>query len=98
MAQYDVFELPDGQFVVDVQSDINAIYPTRVVIPLIVRDDDALAVTRLNPPMVIGETSFILATHLIGAVGATFLRNPVASLRDQDFRIGAAIDMLISGY
>ena len=39
MAQFDVFALPDGTWVVDVQSDLLAIYDTRVV-PLVPPDAD----------------------------------------------------------
>ena len=49
MAQFDVYILPDGAHVVDVQSPLASVHRTRLVIPLIDPSDDTNVVGRLNP-------------------------------------------------
>ena len=98
MAQFDVFSLPDGSLVVDVQSDYAAVYGTRLVIPLVQPDGDAAKVPRLNPSLLVNGEPVLLATQLASAVREKFLRSSVASLADDDFTIKAALDFLISGF
>ncbi len=98
MAQFDVFVLPDGTWVVDVQSDLLAIYDTQVVIPLVPRDADLSAIYRLHPSYVINGENRLLATQLISVVYRRMLGPSIASLEIQHTTITAAIDKLVGGY
>ncbi|MEG3163570.1 CcdB family protein [Sphingomonas sp. PB2P19] len=98
MAQFDVFVLPDGTWVVDVQSDLLAIYNTRVVIPLIPPDADVSVIHRLHPSFDINGENRLLATQLISVVYRRILGPPIGSLETQYTTITAAIDKLVGGY
>lgn len=98
MAQFDVFHLRDGVLVVDVQSDLIAIAGTRFVIPIIPPDEDARPSHRLNPELVFREVTYVLATHIAGAVAVSALGNPLGSVLKYEYAIKSALDMLISGY
>lgn len=98
MAQFDIYMLTDGLHVVDVQSDVIRLTGTRMVIPLIEMDDDAGVVDRLTPRLPMAGGDMLLATHLTTAVLDHELRRPVGSLREHDYAIKMALDMLISGF
>ena len=98
MAQFDVFALPDGTWVVDVQSDLLAIYDTRVVIPLVPPDADVSAIHRLHPTYPINGEDQLLATQLISVVYRRMLGPPIGSLDAHYTTISAAIDKLVGGY
>ena len=98
MAQFDVYVLPDGLHVVDIQSDLIRTTGTRLVIPLIEIDEDAGVVDRLTPRLPLDNGDVLLATHLATAVLTRQLRTPIGSLAEHDYEIKIALDMLISGY
>ncbi len=98
MPQFDVYVLPDGLHVVDVQADIIRTTGTRLVVPLIEMDEDAGPVDRLTPRLLFDGGDMLLATHLATAVLDHQLRVPVGSLAEQDYAIKIALDMLISGF
>ena len=98
MAQFDVHMLPDGLHVVDVQSDLIRSTGTRLVVPLVEAGDDAGIVDRLTPLIPFEGGDMLLATHLVAAMRQNQLRAPIGSLRDHDYAIKIALDMLISGF
>ena len=98
MAQFDVHQLPDGGWVVDIQSDLIAISQTRAVIPLVAPDEDAIAIRRLHPLLDVNGERRVLATHLLGVVRCTVLSEPIGSVAADEYAVKGAIDMLISGY
>jgi toxin CcdB len=98
MAKYDVHRLPFGEYVVDCQADVlEGLFRTRFVSPLMPADHVPRQIARLHPLFDISGVRMIMATHLAAAVPAADLGEPVASLAEHDYVIGAALDMLIAG-
>ncbi|CUX80736.1 MAG: toxin-antitoxin system CcdB family toxin component [Roseibaca calidilacus] len=99
MAQYDVFQNPDGSgYLLDVQSDLLGELSTRLVIPLLPASQAPKPATRLNPIMRIGDEPHIMVTQFMAAVPERLLTSHVtraAAMRDD---ITAAIDMLTHGF
>ena len=98
MAQFDVYLLPDGTRVVDVQSPFASVYATRLVIPLIGSGGDVASTTRLNPLIKMDGEIWILAIQFASTLDATLLRTPIASLAHEDLTIKDSIDFLINGF
>jgi toxin CcdB len=104
MAQFDVYPNPRpesrGQvpYVVDVQSDLLDILPTRLVMPLMVSESVPGSVPRnLCPVVYVSDEPLFLMPHMAAPVGAKLLRKPVATLRSQASDICAASDAVLSG-
>ncbi|WP_029919857.1 CcdB family protein [Nevskia soli] len=104
MAQFRVYQNPRvaGReripFVLDVQSDVVELLPTRLVIPL-VRDRlfPSRRIPRLNPGFSIKGHSVVLSPAEMGAVAASALVDPLADLSAQRTDIIAALDLLFTG-
>ena len=100
--QFDVFPNPsrtgrEGRpFVVDVQSNRFHDVRTRAIIPLIVTSD-VEETPRLTPSFVINGRRLYLQPLEIGILPARLLRNPVANLESERYRIIAAIDLVFTG-
>src|SRR5690348_14936449 len=98
MSQFDVHRLNSGSgLVVDCQSELLEHLSTRLVVPLIPREEGAPQVARLNPLVFVDGREFIMATQLAAAVLQRDLGEVVASLRDRSFEIVGALDVLFSG-
>ena len=97
MAKFDVFRTTDGWLALDCQSNTLRHLNTRLVVPLIPFDEAPIAGDRLNPLFDI-EGGVVMLTQFAASLPVTELRNHIASLVDQEYVIGAALDMLISGY
>ena len=104
MAQLDVFRNPDAAtasvipYVVDVQSELLADLPTRVVIPLAYPEAIETPILRLNPKVGVGDTALVALTQDMASVPNRLLRNPVANLSPQRDEIVAALDFLFTGF
>ena len=94
MARHDVFAVGDGSYWLDCQSDLLSGLNSRFVVPLVPRGDVRGEDKRLNPALIIDDTEYVMQTHLAGAVASSLLRTRVASLVEDEYRIGAALDML----
>ena len=98
MSQFDVHRLKPGPtLVVDCQSELLEQLSTRLVVPLIPREQGPPQVARLNPLLSLDGREFIMATQLAGAVLTRDLGEVVASLRDRSFEIVGALDVLFRG-
>jgi toxin CcdB len=98
MSQFDVHRLKSvATLVVDCQSELLEHLSTRMVVPLISREQAPVQVARLNPLVSIDGQEFVMATQLAAAVLQRDLGNVVASLRDRSFEIVGALDVLFSG-
>jgi toxin CcdB len=97
-AQFDVYRLPDGTFVVDVQSPLASVHRTRLVVPLIALEDSTPVIARLNPQLRVDGELFVLATHFATTIDGKLLTQVVASLADQEWTIKGALDFLINGF
>jgi len=104
MAHLDVFRNPDNTtasvipYVVDVQSELLADLPTRVVIPLAYPEAIETPILRLNPKVGVGDTALVALTQDMASVSNRLLRNPVANLSPQRAEILAALDFLFTGF
>ena len=98
MAQFDVYRLPGGPLVVDLQSDLIET-GTRVVAPLLPEHADLRAIGRLEPVFEIGGERVALHTGELAAVPAGLVKGPpLKSLLHEDDAIRRALDMLFSGF
>jgi len=104
MAHLDVFRNPDTTtasvipYVLDVQSELLAGLPTRVVIPLAYPEAIETPILRLNPKVGVGDTELVALTQDMASVSNRLLRNPVANLSPQRDEILAALDFLFTGF
>jgi toxin CcdB len=99
MAQYDVFQNPDGSgYLLDVQSDLLDGLITRLVVPLMPQTQAPKPAARLNPIVNIAEERHIMVTQFMAAVPAKLLSEQVTSVARLRDDITAAIDMLTHGF
>ena len=99
MPQFDVYRLPNGQLVMDLQSSLIDVLVTRVVVPLVPESQVVRGhvMRNLNPAVEVDGERQLLATHLLATVPAKDLRHPVASLAAERDRITRALDVLYGG-
>jgi toxin CcdB len=95
MARYDLYRLPDGTFVVDIQALQDL--PRRVVIPFLPPARAGQPVRGLHPVLPVQGQPLLLATHLMASVPVRELGPAVGSLAGQGEIILAAVDLLLTG-
>jgi toxin CcdB len=99
MAQYGLFRNPEGEgYLLDVQTDLLDGLNTRVVVPLLPKEQAPSPAQRLNPTFEIEGASFVMMTQYLSAVPASLLDAPAGSLEAQFDKITAALDMLFHGF
>ena len=96
MSQFDVHQLGRG-LVIDCQSDLLAYLNTRVVVPLIPRDQAPKPARRFNPLFSIEGAEHVMNTQFVSAVERRELGKVVTSLADRSFEVIDALDVLVSG-
>lgn len=98
MARYDLYRSRDGNYLLEVQSDLLDEFETTVVVPVRRPEDAPAPGRRLNPAfMVDGETHYMV-TQYISAVPRVTLGQNVDNLDRHHDEILAALDMLSLGY
>lgn len=99
MAKFEFYVNPDAPgFILDCQADVLAGLNTRFVVPVMPIDIAPFAGAKLNPIFDIEGERYSMVTQFAGSVPVTALGRPSGSLRDHEFAVGNAIDMLLSGY
>jgi len=105
MAQFDVYINPQPgsraqvPYVVDVQSDLLDMLPSRLVMPLMPAGTESKSAPRnLCPYIEVQGNAFVLMPHLCAPVGAKLLRKPIDSARSRASDITAAMDAVLSGF
>lgn len=105
MARFDVYRnngahAADTPFLLDVQSDLLSGLDTRIVIPLRRRDRfPGVAIpANLVPVFEIDGVDCMMETPKLAAVPLRMLKAPVASLKERQFDIVAALDFLFHGF
>jgi toxin CcdB len=99
MARYDVFAgRVEGNYLLDVQSDLLEHFKTRVVVPLLPVATVPPPMRRLHPIFEINGRKLVLATHLIATVPASELGESLLNLTKHHDDIVAALDMLFQGF
>ena len=104
MAQFDVYENPSARqrdgfpYLVDIQSQLLAHLPTRLVMPL--QRVSALPKSlprRLSQTIIIDGEALLLAPQQCAALPASLLRKPIKTLASEAGVLRDALDAVISG-
>ena len=104
MARFDVYANPvSGErkftpYLVDVQNDFIDGLTTRVVIPLRREAAFGPCARNLNPVLTVGADRVVLDAAAMGAIPASELRKPLASIRDSRGVVQEALDALFGAY
>ncbi|QQP92282.1 CcdB family protein [Skermanella sp. TT6] len=67
-------------YLIDIQANVSDSLNTRVIIPLMERQQAPKPAKRLNPVFVIGDLEVVMVTQYITAVPISALKSPVATL------------------
>jgi toxin CcdB len=98
MAQFQVYRIAGGRFVLDLQTDLIET-GTRVVAPLVPAGSGPKAIGRLEPVFEIEGSTYVLHTAEMAAIPSALLKGgSVADLRASDYEIRGALDMVFSGF
>jgi toxin CcdB len=98
--QFDLYRLPRRQtiLVVDIQSSLLDDLRTRVVVPLVRRDQaPATLLETLNPRLQIEDRAYVLMPQMMASIPKAELRQPVGTAADYRDAIVRAIDAVMSG-
>jgi len=99
MSKYDVHSYRSGAgFLLDVQAELLDHLNTRVVVPMLPKDQAPQPAARLNPVFEIDGDSFVMATQFLSAVPKGELGPTVANLEAEFANITAALDMVFQGF
>src|SRR5699024_3904919 len=99
MARFDACRNEGGSgYLLDVQSDLLSGLNSRVVVPLLTKNEAPLPAERLNPEFEIEETKVIMATQYMAAVPESELRLAICNIAARQHEISAALDMLFLGF
>ncbi|TRC92388.1 plasmid maintenance protein CcdB [Mesorhizobium sp. WSM4303] len=99
MPRYDVFAgRTEGNYVLDVQSDLLDNFKTRIVVPLLPVASVPPPMRKLHPIFEINGRKLVMATHLIATVPASELGESRLNLTKHHDDIVAALDMLFQGF
>ena len=103
MAQFDVYPNRDEEskrrfpYLLDVQDDMLDILSTRVVIPLMPVNSEAMSMEKLNPVLSIDGQQYLASVPELAGVRKSILAQPVANLSENRDEIIAALDVLFTG-
>ena len=99
MPRYDVFAgRIEGNYLLDVQSDLLDNFKTRVVVPLLPVATVPPPMRKLHPTFEINGRKLVMATHVIATVPASELGESRLNLTKHHDDIVAALDMLLQGF
>jgi toxin CcdB len=104
MAQFDVYKNPNKEtnqtvpYLLDLQADLLDNLATRVVVPLVAATLMGRAVNHLNPRIKVKGEAVFMSTAELAGVPKSALGEKVASLREQQNEIIAALDFLFTGF
>ena len=98
MARYDVYRDTEGLLVLDVQADPLLHLRTRLVVPLLDLDTAPRPlIDTLNPVFMVAGGEVAMMTQYAAAVSQAQIGAVAGTLTDEDYRIGRALDMLLTG-
>jgi toxin CcdB len=97
MARFDVHRA-EGGLLLDVQADLLPHLKTRLVVPLFTMDEAPRPlIDTLNPVLGFDGQSLAMMTQYAAAVTLRDLGLAIGSLAGEDYAIGRALDMLLTG-
>lgn len=99
MAQFDIYQRQGSgvEFLLELQDNLLENLSTRVVGPLVSPETVGVPMKTLNPRIAVEGKDYLLLTHLLAAIPASALGEPVASALPQRDAIIAALDLLFTG-
>ena len=98
MAQFQVYQVSGGRFVLDLQTDLIDT-GSRVVAPLVPIAGGPGVIGRLEPVFEINGDAYALHTAEMAAIPSALLKGPpIADLSASDYEIRGALDMVFSGF
>lgn len=98
MAQYDVCTIAGSDdLFLELQHRTIQSLSTKVGAPLVRQLPGDRPIPRLQPEFAIGGRSYIMLTQHLFSVPASDLREPIANLLENDYRITSAVDLLFHG-
>ncbi len=97
MSQFTVYRTPDGQLLIDCQSDALAHLNTRLVAPLLPLDRAPPQHARLNPVFNVMGERVVMVTQFMATVVVAELGDEISDLLDARYAVTGAIDMLVTG-
>jgi toxin CcdB len=98
MARFDVYRDADDLLVLDVQADTLPHLRTRLVVPLFDMDDAPRPlIDTLNPVFTLSGGPVAMMTQYAAAVPQSHLGTAIGTLADEDYRVGRALDLLLTG-
>jgi toxin CcdB len=98
MAKFDVHRSGGDTLLLDCQNDLLSRLNTRLVVPLAKPDEAVQIDRRLTPILQVEGEGRLMLTHFAAAIPLADLGTRIGSVRDQEYVVAAALDMLISGY
>ena len=98
MARLDVYRLPNGRFVLDVQATILERLASHVVVPLVLQSATSPTISELNPMFDIAGVFYVMQTQAIASILTRDVRHPIASLDRHHDAVTRALDILLLGY
>lgn len=99
MAKFDVHRQKHGGcLVLDCQADLLNDLNTRLVVPLLSIEEAPKPATRLNPVFDVDGGRLVMVTQFAASMPTRELGEIVQSLGSERDAIGAALDMLITGF
>ncbi len=96
MAQFDLCQLPGGQLVVDLQTDLIGITASRIVAPLY-ESGRYVSFPDLTPAVEIDGAVWIVHIHELAAVPGSELNVIIGSLDHYRDELKRGLDILIDG-
>ncbi|HEX7819666.1 MAG TPA: CcdB family protein [Sphingobium sp.] len=99
MAKFDVYRQKAGGFpVLDCQADLLSDLNSRLVVPLLPIGEAPKPAARLNPVFDVEGERLVMVTQFAASVPVRELGEIIQSLGMEGDAIGAALDMLITGF
>lgn len=97
--KFDVYRRRDGAgYLLDCQADLLDSLNTRLVVPLLPPEDAPKPAARLNPVFEVEGRPHVMVTQFASAIMVRELGERVGSLESEQYVIGSALDMLVSGF
>ena len=96
MRQFDLVKLSDGSLAILVQADLLDTTLTRVVAPLLLLKG-VKATPKLHPTFEVAGKTYLLATEQLGAVLLKDIKKVVGSMKDREWDIRRALDLVFVG-
>ncbi|MBS0502782.1 MAG: CcdB family protein [Proteobacteria bacterium] len=96
MARFD-YHRAGETYLLDCQANTLGHLSTRVVAPLLPRNQVPSGLSRLHPVLTVEGRQLVLATHLLTALPTRELGMRIGSLAESQDEIMAALDMLLTG-